>query len=335
MNFVDTATITVKSGDGGNGHISFRREKFVEKGGPDGGGGGKGGNIVLLTNRQLGTLLDFKYKRKYLAIAGKPGGKNGKTGKSGPDTIIQVPLGTVVRNKVTGEQIADLDKDNLQIVLAKGGKGGRGNQDFATSTLQVPRKAELGVLGIEFELEFELKLLADIGLVGFPNAGKSTLISVMSAAKPKIADYPFTTLVPNLGVVRAGEGRSYTMADIPGLIEGAHTGKGLGHQFLRHVERTAVLVFMVDCTSEDPERDLQLLRTELHKYDAAMTRKEWLVCLTKTDMLPPEELEALRESAFVKDHKAMVISAITGSGIGELTEYLWGFVERSRQEIEE
>ena len=244
-------------------------------------------------------------------------------------------MGTVVRNKLTGEQIADLDKDNEQIIIAKGGKGGRGNQEFATSTIQAPRKAELGVKGIEIVLEFELKLLADVGLVGFPNAGKSTLISVMSAAKPKIAGYPFTTLIPNLGVVRAGEGRSYTMADIPGLIEGAHEGKGLGHQFLRHVERTAVLVFMIDCTSEDPEKDLQLLRSELEKYDAAMMRKEWLVCLTKADLLPPEEVEALSDSDFAKKHQAKVISAVSGHGVGELKESLWKYVERARSEAED
>lgn len=331
MKFIDTAVINVKAGDGGNGHVSFRREKFVDKGGPDGGDGGHGGDVVIVANRHLGTLLDFKYKRKYQAIDGKPGGKNLRTGKSGPETLIQVPLGTVIRNKATGEQICDLEVNEERMVIAYGGRGGRGNETFKTSTNQAPRSAELGRAGEEIELELELKLLADVGLVGFPNAGKSTLISVMSAAKPKIADYPFTTLVPNLGMVRAGEGRSYTVADIPGLIEGAHTGKGLGHQFLRHVERTAVLVYMIDCTSEDPEKDLATLKNELGSYDPAMLRKDFIVCLTKTDMLTDEERKVLEQDAFTKSHQARCISAVAGVGISALTQELWGFVDVARQ----
>ena len=251
MNFIDTAWIEVKAGDGGAGHISFRREKYVPKGGPDGGNGGNGGSVYVEADQQLGTLLDFRYTRNYKAKAGARGGQSNCTGKSGDDVVIRVPAGTVVRDRETGEQIADLSLHGQRVLVAQGGRGGRGNSEFVTSINQAPRMADPGTPGDECTLEFELKLLADVGLVGYPNAGKSTLISVISAAKPKIADYPFTTLIPNLGIVRAGVGRSFSVADIPGLIEGAHEGKGLGHQFLRHVERTAVLVFLLDCTSED------------------------------------------------------------------------------------
>ena len=332
MNFIDTATIDIKAGDGGNGHVSFRREKYVPKGGPDGGNGGNGGDVIAVADQQLGTLLDFTYKRHYKAKAGNPGGKNRRTGKSGADITIKVPCGTVIRNKETGEQIADLEQHGQQVVLAKGGFGGRGNSEFATSVNQTPRHSEPGTPGQEFILELELKLLADVGLVGFPNAGKSTLISVMSAAKPKIADYPFTTLVPNLGMVRAGEGRSYTIADIPGLIEGASEGKGLGHQFLRHVERTAVLLYLIDCQSEDPEADLTTLQRELHSYDPAMSEKPSLVCLTKVDVLLDDDRAALEQADFTQRHHARLISAVNGDGIDVLTQHLWPFVERARAE---
>jgi len=330
MNFIDTATIYVQSGDGGNGHVSFRREKYVPKGGPDGGNGGKGGDVIAVADQQLGTLLDFTYKRHYKAKAGNPGGKNRRTGKSGADITIKVPCGTVIRDKDTGEQLADLNIHGQQVILAKGGYGGRGNSEFATSINQTPRHFEPGTPGQEFTLELELKLLADVGLVGFPNAGKSTLISVMSAAKPKIADYPFTTLVPNLGMVRAGEGRSYTIADIPGLIEGASEGKGLGHQFLRHVERTAVLLFLIDCQSEDPEADLATLRRELERYDPVMMEKPSLVCLTKIDVLSEEDQHALEQADFTQRHQARLLSAVDGTGIEQLTQALWPFVEEAR-----
>lgn len=331
MNFIDTATIEVKSGDGGKGHISFRREKYVPKGGPDGGNGGNGGNVIAEAHHQLGTLLDFTYKRHYKAMAGAPGGKSRCTGKSGDDIIIKVPCGTVIRDKVTGEQLADLDRDGQRVVLAKGGYGGRGNSEFATSVNQAPRYAEPGTPGEEHTLELELKLLADVGLVGFPNAGKSTLISVISAAKPKIADYPFTTLVPNLGMVRVAEGKSFTVADIPGLIEGASEGKGLGHQFLRHVERTAVLVYMVDCQSPDPEADLATLRQELARYNPAMMEKAAIVCLTKTDVLAAEELTDLVSSPFVQKHKALCISAVGQEGLDTLVQMMWPYVEEARK----
>ncbi|HEX9006044.1 MAG TPA: GTPase ObgE, partial [Bacteroidota bacterium] len=238
MKFVDVARIHVKAGDGGAGCVSFRREKYIPKGGPDGGDGGRGGSVIIKANRHLTTLLDFQYKREYKAQRGVHGLGSRKTGRSGEDIVLQVPVGTVIRNAETGEVVADLLHDGDEIVPAHGGRGGRGNAAFATSTDQAPRRYEVGAEGEEAELELELKLLADAGLVGFPNAGKSTLISVISAARPKIADYPFTTLVPNLGIVRVGEGAAFVVADIPGLIEGAHSGKGLGIQFLRHIERT-------------------------------------------------------------------------------------------------
>ncbi|MCO6466813.1 MAG: GTPase ObgE [Bradyrhizobiaceae bacterium] len=335
MTFVDLVTIHVSSGNGGKGHVSFRREKFVPMGGPDGGNGGNGGDVVFIANRQLGTLLDFTYKRKYKAEDGAEGGKNRRTGKSGADVIIQVPCGTVIRDKQTQEQLADLDVDGQTIVLAKGGYGGRGNSEFATAVNQAPRHAEPGTPGQEFTLELELKLLADVGLVGFPNVGKSTLISAVSAAKPKIADYHFTTLVPNLGIVRLGEGRSFTMADIPGLIEGASEGRGLGHQFLRHIERTAVLVYVIDAASEHPEQDLVTLKTELHKYDTTLSSKPSIVVCSRIDMLTEEEQQALEHSAIVQSMGGRLISAVTGQGIRELLEVLWQPIHQQRAQTEQ
>ncbi len=285
MKFIDEAEIHVKAGDGGVGCVSFRREKFVPKGGPDGGDGGKGGDVVFRANRQLGTLLDFQYKTKYNAGRGEHGLGARKTGKSGKDVVIEVPVGTLIRDAGSGKIIADLVNDNDEMVIAKGGRGGRGNEWFATSTNQAPRQFEQGEPGDERDLRLELKLLADVGLVGFPNAGKSTLISVVSAARPKIADYPFTTLVPNLGIVGVREGESFVMADIPGLIEGAHGGKGLGHQFLKHIERTRVLAFLIEGTSPDPLRDYLVLLEELDQFDEVLLEKPRLVALTKADIL--------------------------------------------------
>lgn len=330
MTFIDVATIHVASGNGGKGHISFRREKFVPQGGPDGGNGGKGGDIVVVADKQLGTLLDFTYKRKYKASDGAEGGKNRRTGKSADDVMIKVPCGTVIRNKETQEQLADLEVHGQQVVIAKGGYGGRGNSEFATAVNQAPRHAEPGTPGEECTLELELKLLADVGLVGYPNVGKSTLIAAVSAAKPKIADYAFTTLIPNLGLVRLGEGRSFTMADIPGLIEGAHHGKGLGHQFLRHVERTAVLVFVLDALSPDHQADLKVLQHELHQYEPTMARKPYVIVITRTDMLDTETLQTLEHSPFVKSHRARLISSVTHSGLNELLETLWQPVHQMR-----
>jgi len=334
VNFIDTAWINVKAGDGGAGHISFRREKYVPKGGPDGGNGGNGGSVILEADRQLGTLLDFTYKRKYKAQDGARGGKSNCTGRSGDDIVIRVPAGTVVTDRETGEHIADLTNDGDRVILAKGGRGGRGNSEFVTSVNQAPRMADTGTPGEERSVDLELKLLADVGLVGFPNAGKSTLIASISAARPKIADYPFTTLVPNLGLVRAGEYRSFTVADIPGLIEGAHEGKGLGIQFLRHIERTAVLLFLIDVASEDPERDLATLRRELEQYAEHLLDKPWLVRMTKADTLTPDERAVIAESPFVQTHGATLISAVAKDGTNELIQELWHYVEKMRSESE-
>ncbi len=335
MNFIDTAWIYVKAGDGGAGHISFRREKYVPKGGPDGGNGGNGGNVIIQADKQLGTLLDFTYQRHYTAENGAHGGKSNCTGRSGDDVVIRVPVGTVVRNRESGEQIADLTMHGEQHVVARGGRGGRGNSEFVTSINQAPRMADQGTPGEECTLEFELKLLADVGLVGFPNAGKSTLISAISAAKPKIADYPFTTLVPNLGLVRVGEYRSFTVADIPGLIEGAHEGKGLGTQFLRHIERTAVLLFLIDAQSLDPEQDLMILRSELGQHSPHLLEKPWLVRITKGDILGPELVSEIEKSPFAKANSATVISAVSGLATKDLVEDLWRFVAKMRANAQE
>jgi len=329
MKFIDIAEIHVKAGDGGVGCVSFRREKFVPKGGPDGGDGGKGGDIVLRTNRHLSTLLDFQYKRNYAAGRGDHGLGARKTGKSGGDVVIEVPVGTLVKDAGSGAVIADLIGDGESVIIAKGGRGGRGNEWFKTSTNQAPRQFEQGEPGGERDLVLELKLLADVGLVGLPNAGKSTLISVVSAARPKIADYPFTTLVPNLGIVRVREGESFVMADIPGLIEGAHGGRGLGYQFLRHVERTRVLPFLVECTSEDPLNEYRILLEELRQFNEDLLVKPRVVVLTKADLLTKEAVAVLKKKNFPRDParprtrvKSVVISSVDRTGITDLLEEL-------------
>ena len=319
MKFVDSASIYVQAGDGGKGCVSFRREKFVPKGGPDGGDGGRGGHIWLRTNRQLTTLLDFKYKKKYLAVRGVHGQGARKTGKDGGDVTIDVPCGTIVRNAETNEIIADLTNVDQEILIARGGKGGRGNQHFATPTRQAPRYAEPGQKGEEFTLEMELKLMADVGLVGFPNAGKSTLISVISAAKPKIADYPFTTLVPNLGIVRYEEYKSFVMADIPGIIEGAAEGKGLGIQFLRHIERTKILAVLVSADSPDIAEEYRTLLGELGKFNTGLLDKPRIVVITKMD-IAAEDLEI---PVFEEGIKVLPISSVSGHGLKELKDELW------------
>lgn len=323
MQFIDQAIIFLKAGNGGNGAISFRREKFVPKGGPDGGNGGHGGNVVIRADKQLGTLLDFKYKRHYKAESGEHGRGKAQTGKTGTDVVLKVPCGTIVRDNVHKRILADLVRHGDEIVVARGGKGGRGNAEFATSTNQAPRIAEPGTPGEECELQLELKLLADVGLVGFPNAGKSTLISVVSAAKPKIADYPFTTLTPNLGIVRYAEGKSFTVADMPGLIKGAHQGKGLGIQFLRHIERTRVLVFLVESISEDPRRDFEILLNELSSYSTALAKKPKIVALTKTDLFKEKVLKRLKRLSFGKNIPVVQISSVTRAGIQALLDKMW------------
>ncbi|MCX7736872.1 MAG: GTPase ObgE [Candidatus Kapabacteria bacterium] len=330
MKFIDLAKIVIKSGDGGNGHISFRREKYVPKGGPDGGNGGKGGDVVFVVDPNLNTLLDFKYKRFYKAENGKPGGKSNKTGKNGKDIIIKVPPGTIIKDAVTEEVIADLSLNSDKVTVLYGGAGGKGNAEFATPTNQTPRYAEEGKPGEELEVILELKLIADVGIVGMPNAGKSTLISVISAAKPKIADYPFTTLIPNLGIVKIDLDKSFVVADIPGLIENASEGKGLGIQFLRHVERTNVLVFLIDSLSENPKKDYKILLNELKKYNPKMLEKNRIICLSKVDALTEEDRKKLTKLSFGKyEPKPLLISSVSGESIDKLKKMLWEIIESS------
>ena len=293
--FIDYAKIYIKAGNGGDGAVAFRREKYVPKGGPAGGNGGTGGSVIFRADRNLTTLLDFQYKRKYIADDGDPGGSSLKDGKNGQDIIIKIPIGTLIKDADTNEIIFDLDSDQKEFIAVKGGKGGKGNSNFATPTNQTPRFAEPGRPGGEKNIELELKLIADVGLVGFPNSGKSTLISVISDAKPKIADYPFTTLEPNLGIVRYKNYQSITVADIPGIIEGAHLGKGLGLKFLRHIERTKILLIMIDITSEDYVKDYKTLLGELEKYSKVLSKKKKLIALTKSDLIEPKELKKIRD----------------------------------------
>jgi GTPase len=327
MQFIDEAKIFVKAGDGGNGCISFRHEKFIPKGGPDGGKGGNGGSIIVRADRQLSTLLDFKYKRAHRAERGENGRGKDQEGKRGKDEIIRVPCGTVLRTAAKGTLIGDIVNDGDEIMIAKGGKGGKGNAEFANATNQAPRFAEPGTPGEEQELTLELKLLADVGLVGFPNAGKSTLISVISAAKPKIADYPFTTLVPNLGLVRYAEGKSFIVADIPGLLEGAHQGKGLGIQFLRHIERTKTLVFLIDAMGADLKKDYKVLLNELKSYNTALGKKKKIVAITKMDAVGETERKQIKKLTFSRGVPVHCISAVSGEGIAELLDEIWNHLQ--------
>ncbi|WP_294347524.1 GTPase ObgE [Prosthecochloris sp.] len=326
MKFVDSAKIYVKAGNGGNGCMSFRREKYVPKGGPDGGDGGRGGHVFLKAHRQMSTLLDFRYRKHYEAQRGVHGQGSKKNGKMGKDVVIPVPCGTIVRNAETGNMIADLTVDGEELRIAKGGKGGKGNPHFASSTHQAPRYAEPGGKGESLEIELELKLIADVGLVGFPNAGKSTLISAMSAAKPKIADYPFTTLVPNLGIVQYRNYNSFVMADIPGIIEGAAEGKGLGIQFLKHIERTQVLAVLVSAESEDIAGEYALLLKEMEKFDPRMLEKPRVLLITKMDIVQDD----FSRPAFRDGVAVLEVSSITGLGLEELKDALWEKIEPSR-----
>ena len=333
MKFIDLARIQLKAGDGGAGCVSFRREKFVPKGGPDGGNGGRGGSIVVRANRQLSTLLDYTYKRIYKAPRGEHGLGSRKTGHSGADVVLEVPVGTLVRDCATNEFLGDLTNHGDSIVAARGGRGGRGNTEFATSTNQAPRHCEVGLPGEEREIELELKLLADIGLVGLPNAGKSTLISVISAAHPKIADYPFTTLTPNLGIVRVDIGKSFVVADIPGLIEGAHDGKGLGIQFLRHIERTKGLVILLDGIQDGVREDYEVLNQELRLYSPDLLQKPRLVVVTKTDSVPAETLTTMRRMQ-IGETNPLFISAVSGEGIRDLVHQMWELLAEERDGTE-
>ena len=322
--FIDHAEIILKAGNGGNGAVAFRREKFIPKGGPSGGNGGKGGDVILEVDTNLHTLLDFKYNRKYAAENGKNGLNSLKDGKSGEDLIIRVPKGTLVINRDTRDAIIDLDEENASFVIAKGGKGGKGNSNFATSTRQTPRFAEDGRAGAEISIIFELKLIADVGLVGFPNAGKSTLISKISAARPKIADYPFTTLKPNLGIVQYRDFNSFAIADIPGIIEGAHLGKGLGIEFLKHIERTELLLVMIEASSENIKKDYDILLKELNNYSKLLFNKRKLIAISKADLLTEEEKITFQnkiEKIFGQD--VILFSAVSGYNIQKLLDWLW------------
>jgi len=333
--FVDQVVIYVESGHGGRGCVSFRREKYVPRGGPDGGDGGRGGDVVLVADDGLSTLAELRYRKRYVASAGAHGAGARKSGRSEPALEVRVPAGTLVRDNETGEPVADLTRDGERLVVAHGGKGGLGNQHFATPTRQAPRYAQPGLPGESRWLRLELKLLADVGLVGFPNAGKSTLISRVSSARPKVADYPFTTLVPNLGVVTWDGFRSFVVADIPGLIEGAHAGKGLGDRFLRHVERTRYLVLLADATAlaaPRPAEALDVLRRELAAYDSGLARRPYCVAATKTDAVDPQALEEARRWAADQGVPFWAVSSVSGDGIRDLVYHLGGTVERLKAE---
>lgn len=328
--FIDFAQIEVKSGDGGDGAVTFRKEKYVPKGGPSGGNGGFGGSIIFEAHSNLSTLLDFRYKRKYSAGDGKPGSNSLKDGKSGDDIIIKVPVGTIIKDAETNEVLLDLSRAEQKVILLKGGKGGKGNSNFATATRRTPRFAEDGKPGISKKIVLELKLIADVGLVGFPNAGKSTLISKISAAKPKIADYPFTTLEPNLGIVRYKEFESFTVADIPGIIEGAHEGKGLGIKFLRHIERTRILLFLIEITSKNYQKDFDTLYNELKTYSKKLIDKKIIVALSKADLLDKEELKKLDKIKIKKTKGSIaVFSSVTGFGVKDLLDKIWETLNKS------
>lgn len=325
---IDYAQIYVKAGDGGEGAVAFRREKFVPKGGPSGGNGGNGGSIIFMADGNLTTLLDFKYKRKILADDGVNGAKSLKDGKAGKDMIIKVPAGTVIKDAKSEEILLDLNKVGEEVVFLKGGIGGKGNSNFATSTNQTPRYAQPGRPGKEKDIILELKLIADIGLVGFPNAGKSTFISVVSAARPKIADYPFTTLEPNLGIVKYKDYKSFVIADIPGIIKGAHQGKGLGYKFLKHIERTKILLMLIDSTVEEPLNEYEVLIEELSKFSELLKEKVKVIAFTKSDLLSEEDKKELSELKVKNyDNEIFVISAVAQDGIANLIDYLWKFLK--------
>ena len=327
--FVDRAKIIIKAGDGGDGAVSFHREKYVAAGGPDGGDGGKGGDVVFQVDDNFSTLIDFRYKRKYFAERGQNGGARNCTGRGAPPLIIKVPRGTLIRDAKTGRIMADMSTDEPKI-LAKGGRGGKGNVHFATPTRQIPKFAKPGFPGEEFEVSLELKLLADVGLVGYPNVGKSTLISVVSAAKPKIANYHFTTLTPVLGVVRTGEEKSFVMADIPGLIEGAGDGVGLGHEFLRHVERCRLIVHVVDVSGiegRDPKSDFEIINKELAKFNEELALRPQIVAANKSDMASEEQIADFRSYIEEQGIPFFCISAATTKGTTELVNKITEVLE--------
>jgi GTPase len=331
--FIDYAEVSISAGKGGDGAVTFRREKYVPKGGPSGGNGGNGGSVIIEAHHNLSTLLDFRYKKKYKAEDGEIGGNSRKDGKNGKDIVIKVPVGTLVKDEETNTVLFDLDRDGKKVVAVRGGKGGKGNSNFATPTNQAPRYAEPGKPGEEKKIILELKLIADVGLVGFPNAGKSTLITRISAARPKIADYPFTTLEPNLGIVQYKDYKSFTVADIPGIIEGAHEGKGLGIKFLRHIERTKILLFLIDITSENYSKDFDILLNELKNHSKKLADKNKLLVLSKADLLLEAEIKkSLKKKIKNVEGKLHIISSVTGTGITELLDILWEMIEKEKTE---
>ncbi len=315
--FIDFTEVELIAGDGGKGSVSFRREKYIPKGGPDGGDGGRGGHIVFKSDPNLQTLQDIRYRRKYKAENGSGGGGSRKTGRNGKDVTVLVPVGTLLKRKGDPLILADLVENGQTVVICSGGKGGRGNIRFKTSTNQAPRTSQPGLPGESGNFEIELKVLADVGLVGMPNAGKSTLLARISAARPKIADYPFTTLNPNLGIVKYGDYSSFVMADIPGLIEGASSGKGLGHQFLKHIERNKVLLYLIDGTDETPFQTFKTLENEVLNFNADLAIKPTLICQTKSDIV-----QNLSEEWNLFDSEVLVISSVTGDGINALISKL-------------
>ncbi len=329
-NFIDYVKIFFRSGKGGKGSAHFHRAKGLPNGGPDGGDGGKGGDIRLKGNAQLWTLLHLKYRKHIHAQDGEGGGSALCTGASGKNDVIEVPLGTIARDSETGEVLLEITKDGEEKVLLKGGRGGLGNAHFKTSTKQAPTYSQPGEPGIESWIILELKVLADVGLVGFPNAGKSTLLSVVSAAKPEIANYPFTTLVPNLGMVQYRDYRSFVMADIPGIIEDAHLGKGLGHRFLKHIERNAVLLFMIPADSPDIKKEYKILQNELKQFNPELLKKERIVAITKCDMLDDELMSLMKKD--LKSMNPLFISAVTGLNIQKLKDKLWDKIQHTNEE---
>ena len=326
-NFVDYVKIFFASGNGGAGSFHLHRDRLTSKGGPDGGDGGRGGHIILRGNAQHWTLLPLKYRKHIKADHGKPGGKSTSTGADGEDRIVDVPLGVIAKDPETGEVLCEVTHEGEEIVLLPGGRGGLGNWHFKSSTFQTPRFAQPGEEGQEAWVILELKVLADVGLVGFPNAGKSTLLSVLSAAKPKIADYAFTTLVPNLGIVSYRDHRSFVMADIPGIIEGASEGKGLGHRFLRHIERNSILLFLVPADADDIVEQYQVLLEELRKYNPELLDKQRVLAISKNDMLDDELRKEISET-LPKDIPHLYISSVAQQGLNELKDQLWGFFQR-------
>jgi GTP-binding protein len=331
-NFIDYIRIFCKSGHGGAGSKHFMRTKYNPQAGPDGGDGGRGGHIILKGNVQLWTLLHLRYYKNVLAEDGENGSKNNSSGRMGKDVIIEVPLGTIARDEETGEVEAEIMEDGQEVIFLPGGRGGLGNSNFATPTNQVPEHAQPGEEGKEGWKTLELKVLADVGMVGFPNAGKSTLLSVITAAKPKIADYAFTTLIPQLGIVAYRDNKSFCIADLPGIIEGAAEGKGLGHRFLRHIERNSVLLLLIPADSPDHKKELEILLTELEEYSPDMLQKELVIAISKSDMLD-DELKAAIDNELPQNIPHVYISSITGKGLNELKDLLWEMLNKNAEAI--